>query len=173
MIFGYTGTFGEPQVFQALVGKPVKYEQRIVDGVELIYQDTKQFGDSRVQTVLDRSWKEAHFYGAFGLRPKNGVQTKVTFYDVDDDLVGEVVEKLKDWNMHKYRWFEMDEIRGIIDGRPVTFLTERLLGRYVVSVPAGFETDIWYRRFVDEMTQRLQKAYGTSEGQKSVGAERF
>lgn len=172
MIFGYAGTFGEPQVFEALVGRPVPHEQKMVGGIELIYQDTRRFGNYRVRTLLDRNWKGMHFYGAFGLRPREGAQTKVTFYEVVDDLVDEVTGKLKNWDMHACRWFEMTNVQGIVDGIAVTFVTEKLLGRHTEPVPRGFETDIWYRRFVNEMTLRLQLVYGPIEGQMGTRVER-
>ena len=173
MIFGYAGTFGEPEIFQALAGRELKWEKRIVEGLELVFQPFAKINPI-VRERLLTNWDSHEFYGAYSLRARDDAKTVVTFYEVDDEYANTVViPRLADWNMYDLGWFRPDKLEGQFNGNSVEIRTEILAGGEVLQARSNFGTSSTYIRFAREMFKRLRNEFGAAvEGQVISSPER-
>jgi hypothetical protein len=178
--FVYAGTFGEPEVFNAIAGKPVKHEYDTLHGFGVAVQ-RPELAPSEVRKVLSENWGDG-YYGAFTLVRRNGRNAQVSVFHVEDEDVDRVRQRLAEWNLHNEGWFEFASFRAPAGRQQLEFETDVIKDEYSLRRPSrDYKRDPSYREFVSEMAARLRKIYpqepegqvSSPEGQPRRGPERF
>lgn len=164
----YGGTFGEPEVMEAMAGRPIAHREVILEGFELVRQPLEK-ADQVIQSLVNNSWN-GMFLDAYGLRPEEGAFVNCTLYEVDEDFFENVlVPRLEYWNYYgegKKDWFRWEITEG--------FITERLVDdEDLEPVAENFREDLRYRPFILQMIQQIKDDPNLPEGQVSTQKERL